>query len=135
MRSLSLMAALLLFIALTAMRGDASKSVNLILGATFTPNAELPNGGLFVMRGEGSNAIITINLPMPPPEAPSEKPIALTYENITRLDVKVKDDEGVEHVLGRDDIETAAYVLEFNYTWDNGVEQAYIVKNNYDGKY
>jgi hypothetical protein len=135
MKLYSIIVAAVLFVALTGMRGDTQKEVNLLLEGTFTVNPELPNGGVFVMRGEGSNAVITINLPMPPPEDAITEPVDLTFENISYLDVHVTDEGGREHVLKSEDIESAAYVIEFTYMWDNGVEQQYRVRNNYDGDY
>ena len=44
-----------------------SKNVTILFEAEWEANTDLPGGGIIVGRGEGSNGVISVNLPMPPP--------------------------------------------------------------------
>ena len=98
-------------------------------------NGEVEGGGIFVVRGEGTNGVISVDLPTPPPTEASDDPVMLTYENVTYMEVEITDHKDSLRTYGESDIETAAYVIEFEYEWDNSVIQKYLIRNNYDGDY
>ncbi|MBE0643421.1 MAG: hypothetical protein IH600_05030 [Bacteroidetes bacterium] len=132
MNRLSKIAGILLLLTLVAGAAWAladSKSVNFLFEAAWEVDETLPGGGVIVSRGEGSNGVITVDLPMPPPTDAVEPPIELNADDVTYMDIKVKDENGVEHHYTEDHIKTVNYNLEFEYEWDNGTTQKYVVKN------
>lgn len=132
MNRLSKIAGILLLLTLIAGAAWAladSKSVNFLFEAAWEVDETLPGGGVIVSRGEGSNGVITVDLPMPPPTEAVDPPIELTSDNVTFMDIKVKDENEVEHHYTSDHIKTVNYNLELEYQWDNGTTQKYVVKN------
>ena len=78
MNRLSKIAGILLLLTLVAGAAWAladSKSVNFLFEAAWEVDETLPGGGVIVSRGEGSNGVITVDLPMPPPTEAVEPPI------------------------------------------------------------
>ncbi len=120
---------LLLLVASIAWALADSKSVNILFEAAWEADESLPGGGLIVSRGEGGNGVITVDLPMPPPTEGGGDPIDLTSDEVTFMDITVEDDEGVTRHYTEDHIKTINYRIEFDYEWDNGIEQTYIVKH------
>jgi hypothetical protein len=106
-----------------------SKSVNFLFEAAWEVNTELPGGGIIVSRGEGSNGVITVDLPMPPPTESVDPPIELNKDNVTYMDIHVTDDNGVKRHYTNDHIGTVNYRIELEYQWDNGTKQKYVVIN------
>ena len=104
-----------------------SKNVTILFNAEWQPDEKLPGGGVIVGRGEGSNGIISIDLPMPPPEEAGEDPIQLTAEEVTYLNVSVVDDQGATREFNEKHIFKISYDIIFDYEWDNGVIQKYQV--------
>lgn len=111
-----------------------SKNVTILFDATWQPDTDLPGGGVIVGRGEGSNGVISINLPMPPPESASEDPVMLTSDDVTYMDVTVVDDQGATRHFTEENIQTISYDIVFTYEWDNGVSQEYNVKHTAEAK-
>lgn len=132
MRTLRKTAVILLLIAAIASTVWAladSKSVNFLFEAAWEVNTELPGGGIIVSRGEGSNGVITVDLPMPPPTESVDPPIELNKNNVTYMDIHVTDDNGVKRHYTNDHIATVNYRFELEYQWDNGTKQKYVVIN------
>jgi hypothetical protein len=123
------MVMLLLLIASIAWAVADSKSVNILFEAAWEADESLPGGGLIVSRGEGGNGVITVDLPMPPPTEEGGEPIDLTSDEVTFMDITVEDNEGVTRHYTEDHIKTINYRIEFEYEWDNGIAQTYVVSN------
>ncbi|MCB2203840.1 hypothetical protein KQI65_03760 [bacterium] len=124
--------ALLLVLASIAWALADSKSVNILFEPAWEADESLPGGGVIVSRGEGSNGVITVDLPMPPPTESQSEAIELGSEQVTHMDISVEDNEGVMRHYTDDHISTINYSIEFEYEWDNGVVQAYVVKHTAD---
>lgn len=86
----------------------------------------LPGGGLIVGRGEGSNGVITVELPTP--EAGASGTVALGCGSITHMNITVKTPTGTK-TFGDADICTAAYIITFEHTWPDGSTHTYNVSN------
>ena len=104
-----------------------SKNVTILFNTEWRPDEKLPGGGVIVGRGEGSNGIISIDLPMPPPEEAGEDPVQLTAEQVTYMDITVVDDQGATREFNEKHIFKISYDIIFDYEWDNGVIQKYQV--------
>ncbi|GEM_PF-2380225 len=104
-----------------------SKNVTILFNAEWQPDEDIPGGGVIVGRGEGSNGIISIDLPMPPPDEAGEDPIQLTAENVTYMSITVVDDQGATREFNEGHIQKINYDIIFDYEWDNGVTQQYQV--------
>ena len=126
--------ALLLLLASVAWALADSKSVNILFEAAWEADAPLPGGGVIVSRGEGSNGVVTVDLPMPPPETALDEAIELTSKDVTYMDITVEDDEGVTRHYTEEHIQSINYRIEFEYEWDNGVAQKYVVKHTAEKK-
>ncbi|MDT8322871.1 MAG: hypothetical protein RRA94_02080 [Bacteroidota bacterium] len=125
---------LLLLLASIAWALADSKSVNILFEAAWEADESLPGGGVIVSRGEGGNGVITVDLPMPPPAEGQSEPIELTADNVTFMDITVEDDEGVSRHYTEEHIKSINYRIEFDYEWDNGVTQAYLVQHTVAAK-
>jgi len=125
---------LLLMAATVAWTAADSKSVNILFDAAWEVDESLPDGYVIVSRGEGGNGVITVNLPMPPPSEEQPEAIELTASDVTFMDITVEDNEGVVRHYTSEQIETINYRIEFNYEWDNGIAQDYVVKHTVDPK-
>ena len=106
-----------------------SKSVNIRFEPAWEVDESLPGGGVIVSRGEGGNAVITVDLPLPPPSETGENPVELTSAEVSFMDITVEDENGVERTYTDDHIEKVNYNISFEYTWDNEVTQQYVVKH------
>lgn len=106
-----------------------SKSVNIRFEPAWEVDESLPGGGVIVSRGEGGNAVITVDLPLPPPSEAGENPIELTSEQVTFMDITVEDENGVERTYTTDHIDKVNYNIAFEYTWDNEVTQEYVLQH------
>ncbi|MFA6232860.1 MAG: hypothetical protein WC824_01560 [Bacteroidota bacterium] len=111
-----------------------SKSVNFLFEAEWMVDPKLPGGGIIVSRGEGTNGVITVDLPLPPPEVSVDTPIKLTADNVTYMDIKVVDENGVTRHYTSEHIKTVNYRIDLEYEWDNGVTQKYLVENIVEAK-
>ncbi|PLX24288.1 MAG: hypothetical protein C0600_13340 [Ignavibacteria bacterium] len=121
---------LVLAIAATALLAQAdSKRVNMLFDPEWEVDENLPGNGVIVSRGEGGNAVITVDLPMPPPSEPLSSPIELTSEQVSFMDITVEDENGVERTYTTDHIDKVNYRIAFEYTWDNEVTQEYVVEH------
>jgi hypothetical protein len=134
LRNVATVLALLAVIASTVWALADSKSVNFLFEAAWQADDELPGGGIIVSRGEGSNGVITVDLPMPPPTEPVQPPIELNKDQVTYMDIHVTDDNGVRRHYTNEHIGTVGYRIELEYEWDNGTSQKYVVVNEVDSK-
>jgi len=121
--------ALLLVLASIAWALADSKSVNILFDAAWEVDETLPGGGVIVSRGEGGNGVITVDLPMPPPTEQQGEAIELTADQVTFMDITVEDNEGVTRHYTEEHIKSINYRIEFEYEWDNGIAQQYVVQN------
>jgi len=112
-----------------ALRTKANVEVQ--FNATWTPNPELPNGGVIIGRGEGSSGVITVDIP--PLTSVPEAPVQLTWESVTSMDISVVNENGVQMHFGNRAIKPSAYLIEFTHDWGNDVVVSYKLRNNYDG--
>jgi hypothetical protein len=132
MKRTTRIAGILLLLAVAASAAWAvadSKSVNILFDAAWEVDESLPGGGVIVSRGEGGNAVITVDLPMPPPANSIQPPIELGADDVTYMYISVEDDQGVMRHYTDEQINTGNYRIEFEYIWDNGVTQEYVVKH------
>lgn len=106
-------------------------SVEKQFNATWTPNPELPNGGVIIGRGEGSSGVITVDIP--PLTSVPEAPVELTWESVTSMDITVINENGVSMHFGNRAIKPSAYLIEFTHDWGNDVVVSYKLRNNYTG--
>jgi hypothetical protein len=111
-----------------------SKSVSFLFEAVWKVDANLPGGGVIVSRGEGTNGVITVDLPLPPPTESVDTPIELTAADVTHMDITIEDNEGVTRHYTKDQIETVNYRIDLEYEWDNGVMQKYVVENTVESR-
>lgn len=134
LRNAAIALAMLAVIASTVWALADSKSVNFLFEAGWEADAELPGGGIIVSRGEGSNGVITVDLPMPPPTEAVTPPIELNKDQVTFMDIHVIDDNGVNRHYTTEHIGTVGYRIELEYQWDNGTTQKYVVVNELEKK-
>ncbi|MBN1448689.1 MAG: hypothetical protein JXA28_12225, partial [Bacteroidetes bacterium] len=97
--------------------------------AEWEVNTDLPGGGIIVGRGEGSNGVISVNLPMPPPTEAGEEPIQLTADEVSYMNITVIDDQGASRHFTEEHIRSISYDILFEYEWDNGIRQGYQIKH------
>ncbi len=125
---------LLALVATTLWALADSKSVTFLFEPAWEKDAELPGGGVIVSRGEGTNGVISVDLPLPPPSMSSEGPIELGADEVTYMDITVEDEDGVVRHYTDEHIRTVNYRIDLEHEWDNGVIQKYRVINMVEEK-
>ncbi|MFZ1729361.1 MAG: hypothetical protein WBQ23_08585 [Bacteroidota bacterium] len=111
-----------------------TKSVNFLFKAVWEVDSSLPGGGVLVSRGEGTNGVVTVELPMPPPSKAVDPPIKLTASDVSYMDITVEDETGATRHYGTEQKESVNYRFELEYEWDNGITQKYLLENTVASK-